>query len=139
MFHVAGAGRGRDKRVGWVRGLEGAGEELGGEEGERVVDGKGLGFCVKMLNGRHLHTTGGDAEGVILEGLEFCDVGCGGVGEPNGGGVKEEGTDYGLVCDGYGFDLLAPGGASKSLEDIEAGGGAGDEVFDVGAKGEVGV
>ena len=61
--------------MGRVSGLAGAGEELGGEEGEVVVDGKGFGFCVKMLDGRHLHTPGGDAEGVILEGLEFCDVG----------------------------------------------------------------
>ena len=120
-------------------GLEGAGEELGGEEGEVVVDGKGFGFCVKMINGRHLHTSGGDAEGVVLEGLEFCYVGWGGVGEPDGGGVEEEGSDYGLVSEGYGFDLLAPGCASKRLEDIEAGGGAGDEIRDVGAKGEMGV
>ena len=56
-------------------GLEGAGEELGGEEGEVVVDGKGFGFCVKMLNGRHLHTPGGDTEYVILEGLELCYIG----------------------------------------------------------------
>ena len=61
--------------MGRVSGLAGAGEELGGEEGEVVVDGKGFGFCVKMLNGRHLHTSGGDAEGIILEGLEFSDVG----------------------------------------------------------------
>ena len=81
-------------------GLEGSGEELGGEEGEVVVDGKGFGFCVKMINGRHLHTSGGDAEVVVLEGLEFCYVGWGGVGEPDGGGVEEEGTDYGLVCKG---------------------------------------
>ena len=61
--------------MGRVSGLAGAGEELGGEEGEVVVDGKDFGFCVKMLDGRHLHTPGGDAEGVILEGLELCDVG----------------------------------------------------------------
>ena len=84
-------------------GLEGSGEELSGEEGEVVADGKGFGFCVKMINGRHLHTSSSDAEGVVLEGLEFCYVGWGGVGEPDGGGVEEEGTDYGLVCDGNGF------------------------------------
>ena len=139
VFHVAGAGRGCDKGVGRVSGLEGAGEELGGEEGEVVVDGKGCGFCVKVLNGRHLHTSGSDAEGVILEGLELGDVGCGGVGEPDGGSIEEEGTDNGFVCEGDGFDLLAPGGASESLKDIEAGGGAGDEIGDVGAKGEMGV
>ena len=46
-------------------GLEGSGEELSGEEGEVVADGKGFGFCVKMINGRHLHTSGGAAEGVV--------------------------------------------------------------------------
>ena len=61
------------------------------------------------------------------------------LGEPDRGGVEEEGTDYGLVSEGYGFNLLAPGCASKSLEDIEAEGGAGDEVGYVGAKGEMGV
>ena len=121
-----------------MSGLAGAGEELGGEQGEVVVDGKGFGFCViKMFNGRPLHTPGGDAEGVILEGLELCDVGAG-VGKPDGGGIKEEGMDYGLESKGYGFELLALGCASKSLEDIETGDGAGNEAG-VGAKGEVGV
>ena len=35
--------------------------------------------------------------------------------------------------------MLFPGCASKSLEDIEAGGGASDQVGDVGAKGEMGI
>ena len=39
VFHVAGAGRGGDQRVGRVSGLEGAGKELGGKEGEVVVEG----------------------------------------------------------------------------------------------------
>ena len=92
-----------------------------------------------MLYGCGVCAACSDAEGGVLEGLEFCYVGWGGVGEPDGGGVEEEGTDYGLVSKGYGFDLLAPGCASKRLEDIEAGGGAGDEVGDVGVKGEMGV
>ena len=120
-------------------GLEGAGEELGGEEGEVVADGKGFGFCVKMLNGSHLHTPGGDAEGVVLEGLELCDVGRGGVGEPDGGCVEEKGTDNGLVGEGYGFGLLAPGCASKCSEDIEARGGAGNDVGNMVTEGEMGV
>ena len=55
VFHVTGVGRGSDKGMGRVGGLEGAGEELGGKEGEVVVDREGLGFSVKMLYGRHLH------------------------------------------------------------------------------------
>ena len=39
-------------------GLKGTGEELRAEEGKVVMDGKDLGFCVKMVNGTHLHTAG---------------------------------------------------------------------------------
>ena len=39
-----------------------------------VMDGEDFGFCVKMLKGRHLHTAGNDAEGVILEDLKLGDV-----------------------------------------------------------------
>ena len=39
-------------------GLKGTGEELRTEEGKVVMDGEDLGFCVKMVNGTHLHTAG---------------------------------------------------------------------------------
>ena len=38
-----------------------------------VTDGKDLGVCVKMVNGTHLHTAGGCAEGGVLDALEFLD------------------------------------------------------------------
>ena len=74
LFHVAGAGRGDDygvRDVGW---LKGTGEELGTKEGKVVMDGKELGFCVKMINRTHLHAAGGYAEGGVLDTLEFLDV-----------------------------------------------------------------
>ena len=52
-----------------------------------VFDGKGLGFCVKMVGVGHLHTGGGNSEGGVLEGSQFVDVGRGSVGEPDGGSV----------------------------------------------------
>ena len=35
-----------------------------------VTDGKDLGFCVKMVNGTHLHRAGGYAEGGVLDPYE---------------------------------------------------------------------
>ena len=73
--------------------MKGAGKELGGEEGEVVTHWKYLGLCVKMVDGAHLHAASCNAEGGVLEGLEFLN-GCGrGVWEPDGGGVKKKGTD----------------------------------------------
>ena len=72
--------------------MKGAGKELGGEEGEVVTHWKYLGLCVKMVDGAHLYAASCNAEGGVLEGLEFLD-GCGrGVLEPDGGGVKKERT-----------------------------------------------
>ena len=139
VFHVTGAGGGCDKGMGRVGGLEGAGEELGGKEGEVVIDREGLSFSVKMLDGRHLHTSTGGAEGVVLDYLEFGDVGWGCIGVPYGGGIKEKGADYGFVGEGDCFELLAPGCASKCSEDIEARGGAGNDVGNMVTEGEMGV
>ena len=51
------------------------------------VDGEGLGFSVKMGNGGHLHVSGGDAKGGVLDDLEFSYGGGGGVGVPDGSSV----------------------------------------------------
>ena len=50
-------------------GLEGAGEELGGEQGQVVADWEDLGFRVKMGDRSHLHAASSYAEGSVLEGL----------------------------------------------------------------------
>ena len=63
----------------------------------------------------------------------------GGVGEPDGSNVKKYGSENGFVCDDYGFFWLAPVGASKSFENVEAGGDVGDEIVNVWAEVEVGV
>ena len=92
-----------------------------------IVDGDGLGLCVKMVDVGHLHAACGCSEGSILEGLDFVDGGGGGVGEPNGSCICIEGPNEGLEGDDECFLLLPPGGASKSSKEIEAGGSAGDE------------
>ena len=92
-------GGGRDYGVGDVGGEEGMSKGLGAEEGEVVVDGKGKGFGVKMVNGTHLHAAGGYAEGRILDTLEFLNGGGGRVGEPDWGSIGKEGTDEGFESD----------------------------------------
>ena len=56
-------------------GLKGTGEELRTEKGKVVMDGKDLRFCVKMVDGTHLHTAGGYAECGVLDTLSFLDGG----------------------------------------------------------------
>ena len=51
LSNAAGARGGCGDGVRWMRWYECAGKELGAEEGEVVLDGEGLGFCVKMANG----------------------------------------------------------------------------------------
>ena len=104
--------------MGRVGGDEGTGKELGGEEGQVVVDWEDGGFCVKMTLAGHLHAARDDTEGSVLEGLDFGDTGGAGVREPDGGGVGEKGPNEGLVCNPQGFLLLAPVGSSKGPEDV---------------------
>ena len=42
--------------VRWMSGLEGSGKELCREQGEGVVYGENLGFCVEVPRGGSLHT-----------------------------------------------------------------------------------
>ena len=53
------------------------------------VNGEGLGFSVKMGNGGHLHVPRCDAEGGVLDNLEFGYGGGGSVREPDGSGIGE--------------------------------------------------
>ena len=89
-----------------------------------VLDWEDGRLCVKMPNAGHLHAAGCDTEGRVLECLESIDMGGFGVGEPDGGRICNNGTDEGFVGDYEGLLLLAPIGASKGPEDVEAGGGA---------------
>ena len=100
------------ERRGW---LEGTGEELGTEARKVVMDGIEFGFCVKIVNGTHLHTAGGYAEGSVLDTLEFLDGGGGDVGEPDSGVVGEGERDEEFVCEDKGLLALAQGGNAKGF------------------------
>ena len=54
--------------------MKGTGEELRTEEGKVVMDGMDLGFCMKMVDGTHLHTAGGYGEEDVLDTLQFGEA-----------------------------------------------------------------
>ena len=83
--------------MGRVGGNEGAGKELGGEEGKVGVNREDAGFCMKMSDARHPHAAGCNTEGGVLEGLEFVDGGRGGIGKPYRGRVGEQGPNEGFI------------------------------------------
>ena len=85
VFHLARAGWSSYYVVGGMRGNEGAGQELGGEEGEVVTDREDGSFCVKMPNAGHPHAASSNAGGGVLKGLELLDGGGFSVGEPDRG------------------------------------------------------
>ena len=72
---------------------------------------------VEMPNFSHLHAA--FAKGGVLKSLALA----GGftVREPDRGSIGEKGSDKGFESDYEGLFLLAPVGASKSTEDVEAG------------------
>ena len=53
--------------------MKGTGEELRAEEGKVVIDGKYMGFCVKMVNGTHLYIDGGYAEDGVFDTMQLLD------------------------------------------------------------------
>ena len=50
----------------WMSGLGGSGKEFCGEQGEGVVYGENLGFCVKVPSGGSLRAASSNAEGSVL-------------------------------------------------------------------------
>ena len=107
---------------------ESAGQELGAKQGEMIVDGNCLSFCVEVVYWCCFYAAGCYSKSTILSPLEpgYGCLRC--VGEPDGCGIGEDGSNEGPVGDDYCFFLLAPVGASKCSEDIETGSSAGDEL-----------
>ena len=101
VFHVCRAGWEDDKVVQWMSVLEGSGKKLCGEQGEGVVYGENLAFCVEEPSRGSLHAASRNAEG--------------GVGEPDGSSVDDYGSDDEFVGGDYCFFLLASVSASKSF------------------------
>ena len=103
-----------------MEGTEGTGKELGAEELEVVLDRKVFGFGMEVAGGGHLMDAKAGTEGLILNSLEFEDVGRGEVREPDRSGIGEDGAEDGAVGEKHGLLLCAPVGASEGFEDVEA-------------------
>ena len=71
--------------------------------------------------GGHLKGAEANSEGLVLDTLEFEDVGVAGVREPDGAGICEDGAKEGSVGEEHCFFGMTPGGTSKDFEELEAG------------------
>ena len=82
-----GPGGGRDNVVGEVVWAKGGGEELGAKQGKVVLHWEDVCFLVEVAEGGHFGGSSADAECLVLDNLEFKDVGFGEVREPDRGGI----------------------------------------------------
>ena len=93
---------------------------LSADHVEMFLHFKDLGLRVQVVHcGGHV-TSGCNAKGRVLDGLELFDGGWTGIRDPDGSRVGEGGVDYGFVCGDQGLFLLAPVGTRESLEDGES-------------------
>ena len=77
---------------------------------------------MEVANGGFFGGTSTDAEGLVLEDLEFVNVVFGGVRKPDRTGIGGDRAEEGVVSGEEGLLLVAPFGASQTFEDSKAGG-----------------
>ena len=82
--------------MGWMVGVEGTSQVLGAEELEVVGDREDFGFGVEVVGRGVLKGASAEPEGPVLDGLEFGNVGGGGIRKPNGGSIGENRTNEGF-------------------------------------------
>ena len=104
-----------------------------------VLYWKDFGFLVEMADRGFFGGTSTDAEGLVLEDLEFVNVIFGGVRKPDRTGIGGNRTEEGVVSGKESLFLVAPSGASQTFEDFKARGKFGGNSGNVGAKGEEGI
>ena len=139
-FHVGAWARGgSDDVVGGVVGAEGGCKVLGANHGKVVLHWEEVGLLVEVAEGGFFGGSSADAEGLVLNGLELKDVGFGKAWEPDWSGIGKDGTNEGFVGEKEVFFLVTPGRPCQALEDVEAGGCFGGNVFGVLGEGMKGV
>ena len=104
-----------------------------------VLYWKDFGFLVEVADGGFFGGASTDAEGLVLEDLEFANVIIGGVRKPDRTGIGGNRTEEGVVGGKESLFLVAPSGASQTFEDFKAGGKFGRKCGNVGTKGEKGI
>ena len=116
---IAGTWGCGDHRVGGVAWEEGSEEVLPAEQGEFMLNRQEFRLVVEVVLGRHEDGPGGDSEGGVLHCLEGLEGTGTGVGEPDWGGIGNEGLDEGFVGDQQGFPRLSPTDAGQGSHDVE--------------------
>ena len=93
---------------------------LSADHVKMFLHSKDLGLRVQVVHcGGHV-TSGCNAMGRVLDGLEFFNRGWTGIRDPNGSRVGERGVDDGFVGGDQGFFMLAAVCTCESLEDGES-------------------
>jgi hypothetical protein len=91
---------------------------LGAEELEVVGDWEDFGFGVEVVRRGVLKGASAEPEGPVLDGLEFGNIGGGGIRKPNGGSIGKNRTNEGFKGLEHCLLLVSPGCASKGFKDI---------------------
>ena len=131
-------GRGDHPVAGVVR-EEGPQEELPAEHRQFSLHRQDLRLVAEVVRVRHEHGPGRNPEGRVLDGLEGLDGAGAGVGEPDWGGVGDEGLYEGFVSDPQGFRRLSPTASGQDSHNVESWPGPLCEIFHVGRKRQMGV
>ena len=119
--------------------LKGPSQELLRQHPQVVLDREHLRLLMEVRDWCSLGAARDNAKCLILNPLQFFNIGQGCVGEPNWGCVVKYGADEEFVGDSQGLKLLPPFGGAEVFEDVYPGCGSGAEVFDVFVEGEEGV
>ena len=106
--------------VGRVGNTEGAGEKLCTQHIEVVFDWQGACFCMEVVNTGHEVGACYYSEGLILDGLKCLDIAFTGGREPYWSCVRDDGLDEGVVGEGQGFLLVAPGCSRQGFQDVDS-------------------
>ena len=61
--------------MGGIDRLESSGETLGANKGKMILVRKHFSFLMQVIDRSHLNTAGGNAEGRVLDSLEFLNWG----------------------------------------------------------------
>ena len=125
--------------VGWMVRLKGPSQELLRQHPQVVLDREHLRLLMEVSDWCPLGAARGNAKRLILNSLQFSNIGWGCVGEPNRSCVVKYGADEEFVGDSHGLNLLPPVGGAEVFEEVYPGYDSGAEVFDVFVEGEEGV
>ena len=103
-----------------VGGAERTGSKLLAEHPQVHLHRQQLRFALQVGLAGHLMASNYYPHRCILDPLQFFDVSGGGVGEPDGASVGEEGLEDGFVSGEEGLFAVAPCGASEGLQHLKA-------------------